>query len=234
MGRGWLAVEKPAGLSVHNDPGRDLCSLAANLQDRPDWWDPVFGLHPVHRLDRETSGVILLAGTKETLAYLGDQFQRRAVEKSYYAIVHGHPASPDGGAPHAWGRWDWPLTSKATGRKNIQGAGIRQPAGTRYRVLERTGHYSLMQLCPETGRRHQLRRHAALAGRPVVGDRRYGSMRAIRFLARHSGFSRLALHAHCLTLCVPGESRPLTILSTGLPQDLRHLLALDRQASEPV
>jgi 23S rRNA-/tRNA-specific pseudouridylate synthase len=83
-------------------------------------------------------------------------------------------------------------------------------------------------MSPDTGRRHQLRRHAALACHPLARDRRYGSVRAIRFLAQHAGFTRLALHAHRLPLRVPEDPLPLTLVSTGLPRDMQRLLAQDR------
>ena len=100
-GRGWLVVEKPWGLSIHNDPGRDLCSLIRAALQRG--WLPAVGdrrhaVHAVHRLDRETSGVVLLALDPEMLAWFGGQFAARNVRKRYLAAVHGRIEEPSGGS----------------------------------------------------------------------------------------------------------------------------------------
>ena len=117
-GSGWLVVDKPADLSVHNEPGRDLCSLLnIYFSDRPDdarrYGVTDFGFHAAHRLDRSTSGLMVLACTREILSFLATQFQNRSVKKTYRAILHGRlePASPP---EKEWGTWNWPLTKKSS------------------------------------------------------------------------------------------------------------------------
>ncbi|MBW2247151.1 MAG: RNA pseudouridine synthase, partial [Deltaproteobacteria bacterium] len=94
-GKGWLVVDKPAGITVHNEPGRDVCSLAsAFIQKEPFVlaqidMDSDFRVNPVHRLDKETSGIILLAATPEMFRFFSKQFESRQVKKRYVAILHG-------------------------------------------------------------------------------------------------------------------------------------------------
>ncbi|RJP93694.1 MAG: RNA pseudouridine synthase [Desulfobacteraceae bacterium] len=99
-GRGWLAVDKPSGMSVHNAPGEDLCAIVsqgigdeAELQDRIGI-NPLQDVHPVHRLDSETSGVILLAADPECFRFFSRQFNDRTIQKTYIALVHGRVESP--------------------------------------------------------------------------------------------------------------------------------------------
>jgi 23S rRNA-/tRNA-specific pseudouridylate synthase len=91
-----------------------------------------------------------------------------------------------------------------------------------------TMHYSLVEIQPLTGRKHQIRRHAKLAGHPVVGDRRYGSARSISYLARHCDFDRLGLHAYALTIRLPEASAARTFRSPGLPASMVRLIEADR------
>ena len=228
-GPGWLAAEKPCGMSIHNDPGRDLCAVVQSGLRRgwvPNMQDPVKAVHAVHRLDRDTSGIVLLAVDAKRLSFFGEQFAAQDVGKCYFALIHGELDSQ--ASEGSWMAWNWPLTASAGGRKNPMGKGKRVPCTTRWRIRERSLHYTLIECRPQTGRTHQIRRHAKLAGHPVVGDRRYGSTRSLAFLARHFNFHRLGLHAHSLTLRVPGQSQPVTICSGGLPQAMRRLLDADR------
>jgi len=228
-GPGWLVVEKPSGMSIHNDPGGDLCSVVqARLQQSPviGMVPPVKRVHAVHRLDRDTSGIVLLAVDPELLSFFGKQFATRGVVKRYFALLHGDPDNR--AARDARMDWTWPLTAAAGGRKNPRGAGKRVPCTTRWQIRERSLHFTLVECWPQTGRNHQIRRHAKLAGHPVVGDRRYGSRRSLAYLSRYFTFDRLGLHAHALTLRVPEHSRPVTFRSGGLPRTMRRLLDADR------
>ncbi len=225
-GYGWLAVDKPAGLTVHNLPGQDLCSIVedALIKDpiaREIRYDPSVGIHPVHRLDRETSGVMLLAWDKTVLRELSLQIRSDSTRKRYAAILHGRlPVPAD---PEVWIEWDRPLTKSAGGRRDPAGKGKRVPSRTRVRVIRHTERYTLVTCELETGRKHQIRRHAKLAGHAVVGDERYGTRRSVEFL-KQKGFDRLALHARSLTIHLPGESSPLEIRSPALPQAMQSLL----------
>ena len=123
-GSGWLVAEKPAGMSVHNDPNHDLCAvLSACLQADKRLagtlsCDPAYGLHAVHRLDRETSGVILLACRRDVFLHFSRQFSEGQVLKRYLALVHGPVPQTQ-----ARGLWQWPLSPRAAGRRNIRGQG---------------------------------------------------------------------------------------------------------------
>jgi RluA family pseudouridine synthase len=230
-GSGWLAVEKPPDLSVHNDPGHDLCSLlnkyfSALPMDAKTYGVTDFGFHAVHRLDRSTSGVMLVACKREILSFLATQFQARTVKKIYRAILHGH-LKPAGLPEKEWGVWNRPLSKKATGRKNPEGNGRQRPSETRYRILGYSKHYSLAEFELLTGHRHQIRRHAALSGHPVVGDKRYSPSRAVKFLKQRRRFHRLGLHAYALELEVP-ETRHRQIFSTDrLPEAMQRLFDND-------
>ena len=237
MGRGWLVVDKPAGLSVHNASGGDLCSLVlARIQEEAAFegqiaMEPDFGVNPVHRLDKETSGVILLAVNREMFRYFSNQFESRQAKKHYVAILHGRLEKPAGN--DLWGTWEWPLSETAAGRDRPEGAGNRKDCQTRYRILDYSRHYTLVEIALLTGRTHQIRRHAKLSGHPVVGDARYGTMRAINYLKRNFDFDRLALHARSLILQPPDGAAPETIETPTLPIRMQALFENDMSSPLP-
>jgi 23S rRNA-/tRNA-specific pseudouridylate synthase len=230
-GKGWLAVDKPAGITVHNMPGMDLCSFAlAHLQNEKAEkgetdFDPDFGVNPVHRLDKEASGIIFLAATREMFRFFSNQFQSRKVIKRYAAVLHGLLENPEG--DDLWGRWRWPLSDTAGGRDNPEGPGRRQSSETRYRVLDHSAHYTMVEIELLSGRTHQIRRHAKLSGHPVAGDTRYGSARAANYLKRNFAFERIALHARALTLHLPGGNNPETVETLSIPDQLMELFVND-------
>lgn len=236
-GNGWLVVDKPAGMSVHNESGRDLCSIASAYIQKETTirmqieMDPDFGVNPVHRLDKETSGVILLAVSREMFRFFSKQFESRQVKKQYVAILHGLLEDPDGNDP--WRTWRWALAKTAGGRHNPEGAGPRQDSETRYRVIAHSAHYTMVEIELLTGRTHQIRRHAKLAGHSVVGDARYGSTRAVNTLRRNYAFDRLALHACGLTLQLPGGKAPETVETPTIPSQMQALFENDPAAHEP-
>ncbi len=124
-------AEKPSGLTVQEEGKQDLCSILRsrieadlNLLKKIEY-DPRFGVHPVHRLDRETSGIILLACRSETFACLARQFERRNVRKCYIALLHGN--LPDPHTEDGWGLWTWPLSREAGGRVMLNGPGKGVP-----------------------------------------------------------------------------------------------------------
>ena len=228
MGPGWIAMEKPCHMSIHNQPGKDLCSIVlAHLENEPLLaqyleCDFSYGVHPVNRLDKQTSGVVILACRPDIFRFLARQFENREVEKLYFALLHG------GFEPgYETGIWDWPLTKKAEGGKFPQGKGRRVASATRYRIIETSPHYAMAELNPLTGRKHQIRRHARLADHPVVGDNRYGTVRSLRDLKSRYGFCRLALHCMSMTLKLPGKDFPETLTSTGFPKVMKELLEKD-------
>lgn len=230
-GMGWLVVDKPAGLSVHNDSGKDVCGRLDRFLAGPPAdavaYDPAYGVHPVHRLDRQTSGILLLACRRDVFDFFADQIARGKTRKEYLTLVHGKVGPTD---PEKWDEWQWPLTKGAAGRRTPQGSGPRVPCLTRYWVIQTTARYSLLRCWLLTGRRHQIRRHAALSGHPVLGDRRYGSKRACAYLEQRFNFIRFALHSALLEIRVPAGKQMRCFESASLPGDVRRILDADLDA----
>lgn len=172
------ALSKPAGMLVHPAAGDGTVDLLA-------WARAALGAPPtltlVHRLDKDTSGVVLCASDGAAAGPVAAHFARGDVDKTYLALVHGRlPAS---------GRIDRPLADARRGRP--------LPASTRFEREEELGAFTLLRLFPETGRKHQLRAHLHLIGHSVVGDRRYGPRRPSPVPAAPG---RLWLHAAALAL----------------------------------
>ena len=230
-GTGWLALDKPGGMSVHNHPGNDLVSIVSKqIQSDPALsqylgFKNASGVHPVHRLDKETGGVILLATDPDILAFLSGQFRQNRVAKDYIALVHGRVDScqtDPGPTDRGHGTWNVPLAKSAGGRNHPAGSGKKLACETRYRCLEASEHYSLLAIDLVTGRKHQIRRHAKLAGHPIVGDSRYGSKRALAFLKTKRDFHGLALQCRSIRLVLPGDTAPTRIRSaSGLSRIMR-------------
>lgn len=217
-----LAVNKPAGVltvpSAH-EPGSDLLAV---LQ-------PVLGrLWVVHRLDRDTSGVLVLARSAEAHRALNSQFASHAVTKRYHALVRGMPSweeqrielhlQVDGDRRHR--------TVATAPRSHSPG----KPAVTCLRVIERFQQYALLEAIPQTGRTHQIRAHLAAVGLPIVADSSYGDglalfLSAIKPVYRESAgnerplLARLALHAVRLDLQHPVSQEPLAF-TAPYPKDL--------------
>jgi len=218
-------VDKPAGIVTHpNDKisSGTLCDLAAAALGRL----PVaLGHHRpgvVHRLDRETSGVLVLGRTEEAMLDLQAQFRARSVEKYYLALAHGVPEADE---LHLTGA----LAPVEAGqdRQQVTSARGAKPAETRVRVRERYGAHALLDCHPRTGRRHQIRVHLADAGHPLVDDRLYEpeELRAPRGTAPWPG--RHALHAHVLALSHPRTGERLRFEAPLAPdlEELRRWLA---------
>jgi 23S rRNA-/tRNA-specific pseudouridylate synthase len=211
-------------LSIQQQPDiRERFDVGSTLSDSG------IGIHPVHRLDRETSGVVMLAADREIFRFFSKQFDARMVQKIYVALVHGRLEIPR--TKDLWGTWEWPLAKTAAGRHHPQGSGPRQSSRTRFRILDYSAHYTLVEMELLTGRTHQIRRHAKLAGHPIVGDARYGSDRALKFLIEQRGFNRLALHARSLTLRLLGEKNQTTIETAAIPDQMAALFGEDRVAA---
>ncbi len=216
----FIAIDKPAGLPIHTTAKYWRNTLTALLRERY----PGQPLQVCHRLDKETSGVMLLARGPGPSSFLKQAFARRAVEKTYLALCHGIP-SPEAG------EIDKPL--RLTGSRSRIVMGVfpdGAPALTRYQVIERFAEHALVELSPRTGRQHQIRVHLASIGHPIVGDKIYraGEQRFLDFcdtgmteelLAAFDGLPRQALHAHRLTFPHPDTRQPVTVESP-LPADL--------------
>jgi 23S rRNA pseudouridine1911/1915/1917 synthase len=208
-----LAVDKPAGLLTQGDATGDptlLDQARAYLKARYAKPGNVFvGL--VHRLDRPTSGVILLARTSKAAARLSAQFREGTVEKTYLALVEGTCRDDQG---------EWADTLRKDASQNLvqvvpQNAPGGQAARLAYRVLERWARTTLLELRPATGRGHQLRVQLASRGLPIVGDRKYG---AATTLIAADGRPRVALHAARLVFTHPTRGEAISV-DASLPAD---------------
>jgi len=220
-----MVVNKPPGLlSVplprQPDAGSAYDDLEAHLRPRGKRKPLV-----VHRIDRDTSGLVVFARTSRAQQTLRDQFRRREPERVYLAIVYGHPQPPEG----TWRDyllWD----SKALIQKRTRAG---DPAGkeaiSRYRVIESLEGASLVEVRLVTGKRNQIRLQARLRGHTLVGDQRYvygpDALRSIEF-------PRQALHAHRLSFQHPVDGRPLTF-EAPLPADLSALVKRLRTPATP-
>ena len=201
----WLAVNKPAGLSVYESSytGPREETLLGLLRKQLD----VDRLHAIHRLDHATSGVLLLARDARSAAMLSGQFESRAVDKRYIAVVRGEPADVF--------EVDHPLSGS-------DGRGAGKPALTRFRTLARVrlpiplarhpeARYALIEASPETGRYHQIRRHLKHAAHPIVGDVKYGKGEHNRVFRQHYGVHRLLLHARGLSFIDPLDDSKISV-----------------------
>lgn len=208
----WIVVNKPVGISVHNETSDLRAVLKKQL--RPGSFDGIF---PVHRLDKETSGVLMVALEAETASELAEKFQKKETSKSYYAILRGSlPVS------EKWRTWDFPISDKAEGRKNPQGLlKDRVAAKTKYRVLQSNKYFTLVEVDLLTGRQHQIRKHAALAGNPIVGDPRYNDGKYNEKMAEIYGDDRMYLHAFKLSIPVQGR---VQTFDTPMPAAFKALL----------
>lgn len=199
-----LAVDKPAGLAVHRSRlvGADEAYLMDRLRAQVDG-----PLHAVHRLDRATSGVLLVARDAVVAAELGRQPMARTVEKRYLAVVRGWPAEQ--------GEIDYPLSGASL-------RGEAKPALTRWRRLATVEvplalgryaqqRYALLEVAPETGRYRQIRRHFHHVSHHLLGDTSHGRGDHNRLIRQHYGVHRLLLHAWRLGLVHPVTQRPLQL-----------------------
>ncbi len=214
-----LVVDKPAGLTVHPTPHHPDRTLAnAILAHCPHLPDVNGSLRPgiVHRLDKDTSGLIVVAKTRAAHVSLSRQLKSRLVRREYLVLVQGQPALeqnlievPIGRHPHH--------------RKRMAVVSGGREAYTSYQVVEQIGKYALLKVAPETGRTHQIRVHLSTIGHPVVGDATYGVK--LPYLQRHF------VHAHRLGFTLPGSNQ-YAEFESELPPDLAEALDYLRSNSE--
>ena len=208
-----LVINKPSGVAVHGGSGISHGVIELLRASRPD----LKQLSLVHRLDRETSGCLVLAKRKSALRELHELFRQRLVEKNYMALVVGD-----------WQHGDFMVNAPllVQHRKNgeryviVSEEGVR--AKTRIRLSRTFGTYSLLQCQPLTGRTHQIRVHAQTMGHPLVIDDRYGDKDANR-QAGKAGLKRLFLHAQ--SIAFPDKSGNELHFTAPLADDLEHFLA---------
>jgi 23S rRNA pseudouridine1911/1915/1917 synthase len=206
-----LAVDKPAGLTVHPAPGHPGHTLVnAILAHFPHLADIGDSLRPgvVHRLDKDTSGVMLVAKNQSAQANLSKQFKSHTVTKAYLALVRGKLEPEEGVIEADIGR-------DPHNRQKMAVVAQGREARTEYRVVKYIGGYTLLEVMPETGRTHQIRVHLAAIGFPVVGDKVYG--------VKSPHLSRQFLHACRLGFRLPSTGEYVEFES-ALPEDLKKAL----------
>ena len=198
-----LAVDKPSGMLVHRGWGRADVVLVDQVRELLD----VDVVHPVHRLDRGTSGVVLFALDPEAAKFVSYQFDRGFVRKGYLALVRGELEDPM--------TIDHPIPRRPDGP--------RVPAVTHVTCLASAAttprYVSLVGATPETGRFHQIRRHLKHISFPVIGDTTYGKGKINRAMTNRYGLARLALHARTLEVRHPDSNEDLRF-EAPLPEDL--------------
>jgi 23S rRNA pseudouridine1911/1915/1917 synthase len=212
----WIAVvDKPAGLVVHHGAGVRGPTLVDELRELLGGGSDPARPGIVHRLDRDTSGLMLVARTDEAHRALSDLIRRREVERTYLALIEGRPRSREGTIDAPLGR-----DHRAPERRAVGGRGARD-ARTHFRVVEAVSKDTLVEARLETGRTHQVRAHFAAIGHPLCGDPRYGHA------GRH-GLDRQFLHSTRLAFAHPMTGERLEVESP-LPPDLE--AALERARS---
>jgi 23S rRNA pseudouridine955/2504/2580 synthase len=213
-----LAIDKPAGIAVHGGSGVSYGVIEQLRRARPQ----ARFLELVHRLDKETSGVPLLAKKRSALTALQDQFRTRGTEKIYLALVVG-----------AWPARlkviDEPLlkTLDAAGERHVRVVAPSHEQARRsitvVRRIERHGDCTLLEIGLKTGRTHQIRVHLAHAGHPIVGDPKYGDFALNKRMAKQRRFARMFLHAHEIAFDHPASGERI-MLRSPLPAECGALL----------
>ena len=194
----WLlAIDKPAGLLTIPTPKKETRTLTSILNDDLEQKGISYRLHPCHRLDRETSGVIIYAKGKSIQQKMMELFRLRKVKKTYLAFVQGV-------LPCARGEINSPIEGRAT--------------LTRYIVIEKRRDFSIIEVMPLTGRTNQIRIHLKTIGHPLVGETKYAFRRDFKLKAK-----RLCLHAKEIGFALPLSGKYLQIIAE-LPGDLKDFL----------
>ncbi|MEX0959443.1 MAG: 23S rRNA pseudouridine(1911/1915/1917) synthase RluD [Burkholderiales bacterium] len=220
-----LVVDKPAGLVVHPGSGNWSGTLLNALLEH----DPALRTLPragiVHRLDKDTSGLLVVAKTLQSQTSLVRQLQARSVGREYLALVHGTLSTS--------GTIEAPIGRDPVARTRMAVVAKGKPAATHFEVIEHGAGWTLLRCRLETGRTHQIRVHLTSIGHPLLGDPVYRSRRSAATLPEAARrFPRQALHAARLTLLHPGGEQPLA-WESDLPSDMAQLLAdLRGEASE--
>jgi len=216
-----LVINKPAGMVVHPAAGHETGTLVHAVLGYEGDLEGIGGQERpgvVHRLDKDTSGLIVLAKNERAHRWLSEQFKSRSVEKTYLALVDGAPPTPAG-------RVEAPIGRDSRDRKKM--AVVPESKGreavSEYRTLEQFPTHTLLEFHPLTGRKHQIRLHCAFLGCPVTGDMIYGHRKPTIELDRHF------LHAARLRITLPGEAKP-RLFEALLPPELESVLDVLRSS----
>ena len=210
----FVVVDKPSGVVVHRGFASDAEDLMRAVRDRVG-----ARVYPVHRLDRGTSGAVVMALSVDAARAFGKAFEEGRVEKRYLAITRGHPKDGD---------IDHPVPNREDGPK--------VPAVTRVRCLGTAGRYALVEAVPVTGRLHQIRRHLKHVSCPIIGDVKYGKGEHNRHFREQYGLHRLALHATELAFDHPetGARQQFVVPPKGALRACMDALGLRDSALSPV
>jgi len=217
-----LVVNKPAGMVVHPAPGHTKGTLVNALLNHCSNLPGIGGVERpgiVHRLDKDTSGVVLIAKNEIAHRVLANQFKDRKIKKTYLALVRGTIKPTSGVIETAIGR------HKTNRKKMTATLKNGRQAETRYEVIETLGHFSYLRLFPKTGRTHQIRVHLASIHHPILGDTLYGG----KVLAPYQNMPRQALHAYKVEINHPIHQQPL-IFEAKIPSDIENYLSEYRQS----
>ena len=201
-----LVVNKPAGIAVHGGPNVSGQTVADYFKDKiTDSDKERSGI--VHRLDKDTSGVIIMAKNPQAKKFLQKQFKDRTVQKTYIALVRGKPKHPEA-------ILDWPIGRNPKNPLKQAVVGQGKSAVSHYKTLQEFNGYTLLEVMPKSGRTHQIRVHLSHLGHPVVGDRVYGT--------DEPKLNRYFLHAKKLQIVLPsGEQHDF---ESELPTELSEYL----------
>jgi tRNA pseudouridine65 synthase len=215
-----VAINKPWGILVHRTGiSEDRVFVLQLLRDQLNGQL----LYPVHRIDRATSGILVFSKEREIASILGTQFMERSVEKQYLAIVRGWTPTAD--------TIDYPLADTENGRTEplpsvtdyctLAQSEIEAPIGLRYP----TARFSLVRASPQTGRRHQIRKHFAHIRYPIIGDTRHGDVKQNKYFKDEWGFLRMLLHAAYMSFEHPLTHQKIA-LRASLDEDFQEGLRL--------
>lgn len=198
---GWMAINKPAGLSVHGGTGVKIGLIEALRQVRSD----LSFLELVHRLDRDTSGCILIAKSRQALLALSDDIKQKRMDKRYLSLVEGRwPAQRE------WVSAPLLRYEAGNGERRVKVDRSGKRSRTTYSVVEEFAGATLVEASPITGRTHQIRVHSAHAGHPLLHDAKYGTRRG-QALCQRVGLERLFLHARSLSFNDPDTHKRIEL-----------------------
>lgn len=197
-----IFVEKPYGMSVHNEPGKDLQSLLEKQLGKK--------IHLVHRIDKETSGLVCIALDAKSAAEFAEMYQSKTIKKMYTGLCRGRFKENQG-------QMNFAISDKAEGRKNPQGlAKDRKESLTEYEVIKSNDYFSLVSFRILSGRQHQIRKHCALLRHPLLNDPRYNDEKYNERMQSIYTTSRMMLHASAIEFERSGTKHKIV---SQLPDD---------------
>jgi 23S rRNA pseudouridine955/2504/2580 synthase len=218
-----LVIDKPAGVAVHGGSGVSYGVIEQLRAARPQ----AKFLELVHRLDRDTSGILLLAKKRSALTNLHEQIREGQLDKRYLALVHGDWQNPRQHVKLPLFKYNTPDGER---RVRVQADGL--PSHTVFNLLRKYGAFALLEAELKTGRTHQIRVHLASSGFPIAGDDKYGDFGLNRALQKMEGdriaFKRMFLHAHQITFVHPETGKPVTLKAPLPPECEQFLKSLEK------